>query len=237
MSRKNKELKAVFFDLDRTLFDQKTAFKKGLIKTTERYSHFFNGIDKDRVVEEFFKAGEVASKKFSSGEPIDKARKTRSKILMRNLGLEESIASEFTESLMDIHTRTYAPMDGAKSSLENLSKVYPLGLITNGDRKNQIRKLETLGLKKYFQKLTFSEEIGVRKPDQKIFMEALDSMGQNSEDSIYIGDSYRADICGASKVGMKTCWLNLDGKDPKKRDIKPDFEVRSIREISDILIS
>lgn len=69
------------------------------------------------------------------------------------------------------------------------------------------------GLSNYFDCITWSCEIGYRKPSKEAFQDTLDKMGLNPEDVIMVGDSEIADIGGASKIGIKTLRI-YDGNKP-----------------------
>ena len=49
--------------------------------------------------------------------------------------------------------------------------------------------------------------VGIEKPDPKIFHIALDEMETNSENSVYIGDTFSDDIVGSNQAGMFSAWL------------------------------
>ena len=95
-----------------------------------------------------------------------------------------------------------------------------------------MKKLNVLELTEYFDKFIFSEEVGSRKPDKEIFLHALEKVDKNGESCLYVGNSFRTDIKGAKKVGMKTCWLNRQGK--QKEDV-PDLEIKELSELLEIL--
>jgi len=68
--------------------------------------------------------------------------------------------------------------------------------------------LRNLGWSGLFDSVTFSQEIGVSKPDPRIFRLALGRAGCAPEDAVHVGDSWEADYLGATGVGMRAVWLN-----------------------------
>ena len=68
--------------------------------------------------------------------------------------------------------------------------------------------LKALNLAEYFTSVTFSTEVGAAKPDYKIFTAALQKHNCIAEDVLHIGDSFKADYCGAKNYGLKAIWLN-----------------------------
>lgn len=92
-------------------------------------------------------------------------------------------------------------------ALERLSRSYRLGVITNGLPLGQRRKLERLGIARYFETLVASAEVGVGKPDREIFCRALSRMRVAAGDALMVGDSLEGDVLGAQRAGMKAVWL------------------------------
>ena len=91
-------------------------------------------------------------------------------------------------------------------------------IITNGFKNVQLKKLKKSGLKEYFKTLTISEDIGVQKPNEKIFFHALSNASAEIKNSIMIGDNYNADILGANKMGMKAIYFNFHKTNEENRE-------------------
>ena len=70
--------------------------------------------------------------------------------------------------------------------------------------------LKTLNLAEYFTSVTISTEVGAAKPDSQIFTAALQKHNSIAEDVLHIGDSFKADYCGAKAAGLKAIWLNRE---------------------------
>jgi putative hydrolase of the HAD superfamily len=80
-----------------------------------------------------------------------------------------------------------------------------------------------------------SEEIGIRKPDPRIFQYAADALRIRPAECLYVGDSYRNDIIGAKTAGMQACWYNSESSTPAEMGIKADFIITKIGELAKIL--
>jgi len=72
--------------------------------------------------------------------------------------------------------------------------------------------LKALNLAEYFTSVTISTEVGAAKPDSQIFTAALQKHNGIAEDVLHIGDSFKADYCGAKAAGLKAIWLNREQK-------------------------
>jgi 5'-nucleotidase len=127
------------------------------------------------------------------------------------------------------------PMAGAVNLLDSLRGRVKLGIITNGFTQLQRVRLAATGLHKHFDVLVISEEVGVAKPDARIFDHALSLMGTPARERVLmVGDTLESDILGGLNAGMKTCWVNSVGK-PTRDDIQPHHEVTSLTELEGLL--
>jgi putative hydrolase of the HAD superfamily len=73
--------------------------------------------------------------------------------------------------------------------------------------------LKALNLAEYFTSVTISTEVGAAKPQSQIFTAALQKHNCIAENVWHIGDSFKADYCGAKAAGLKAIWLN---REPEK---------------------
>ncbi len=56
------------------------------------------------------------------------------------------------------------------------------------------------------QALVISEEVGYMKPHPRLFAHAADAAGTPADRMLYIGDSYRSDVEGATRAGWDVIW-------------------------------
>jgi FMN phosphatase YigB (HAD superfamily) len=95
-----------------------------------------------------------------------------------------------------------------KQVLEQVSANYIMGLISNFTYAPVIYYgLRKLDIAQFFNAILVSEEVGWRKPNRKIFEEALKRLKLSASETVYIGDSPLEDIAGAKSVGMKTIFV------------------------------
>ena len=81
-----------------------------------------------------------------------------------------------------------------------------LGIVSNTGRTPGLilrRVLERHGLLPYFAAISYSDEVGVRKPDAQIFHATLAQAGVPAEEAVHIGDNPDADVAGARAIGMR----------------------------------
>ncbi|MFY9588185.1 MAG: HAD family hydrolase [Actinomycetota bacterium] len=111
-----------------------------------------------------------------------------------------------------------------------------LGLISNLSLlPHKVRAdLEQLGIAPHLDAAAFSSEIGVRKPDARIFLHALQALGEDPAHAVFVGDRLNDDIVGAQAVGMRTI-LTREFRQEEPGDVTPDAVVERLAEIPDVI--
>ena len=90
-----------------------------------------------------------------------------------------------------------------------------LGIITNGPSEHQWTKVDALGVEKWIprENIIVSGDLGINKPDKRIFEVMQEKLQLGVESLYYIGDSLENDIVGANNVGWKSIWINRYNKE------------------------
>ena len=194
----------VFFDLDHTLWD----FDKNSALTFDKIFKL-NNIDINLT--EFLAVYEPIN--FQYWKLYREERITKDKLRygrlndafnMLKVEVKRSMIYKLSEDyIKNLCTFNYL-FDGTIEILEYLYPKYELHIITNGFKEVQHGKLNNANIDHFFNTVTNSEMVGVKKPNPKIFNFALDIANANVEESIMIGDSLEADIEGADDIGMDT---------------------------------
>jgi FMN phosphatase YigB (HAD superfamily) len=129
---------------------------------------------------------------------------------------------------------------GAFEILKKLAKAkYKIALIANDEDAAGTRNIIIkTGLKEYFNTTVISGEVGVEKPDSKIFYVALNNLGVKAEDAVMVGNRIDVDIVGANRIGMTSVWLKWNNRYPASMDSceeKPDFTIFHLLELNEVL--
>ena len=113
---------------------------------------------------------------------------------------------------------------------------YRMGLVSNISlRPNLMRAdLERMGLSKYLDATVFSSEVGVRKPDPRIFHEALDRLSAEPAETVFVGDRLYDDVSGAQAVGMRAI-LTRQFRQEDDPDFAPDAVIKHISDLPAVL--
>ena len=115
------------------------------------------------------------------------------------------------------------------------------GIISNVVSLTQVpRNLVDYGLERYFTKIILSSGYGKVKPDPGIFHHAAEAFGHRPEDCLYVGNSPSKDIYGSKNAGfMAAVQIEYedDSDDTTDPGISPDYYIRSMKELPDIINS
>ena len=210
-------VKDIFFDLDHTLWDFdknsmlafKRVFKK--FKITIEFDTFLKIYEPINV--EYWKKyrkDKVSKESLRRGRLIDSFNFFD---LIYSTEKIDEIADAYIQELpFDNHL-----FEGAVEILDYLILKYKLHIITNGFEEVQHKKLKNSGIDHYFSTVTTSEEVGLKKPNPKVFLTALNKANSFPTQSVMIGDSLEADILGANNIGMQTIFYNYRNESISKK--------------------
>lgn len=116
----------------------------------------------------------------------------------------EEAATRYRQAELDA---SYVP-DGVVEIITTLGDHVPVGVLANGDGDAQGQKLTRHGLLDSFDHFIVSNEVGVKKPDHRIFELATSRV--SADQHIYVGDDYDTDIDPAEEVGFDTVHVRND---------------------------
>lgn len=198
----------VFFDLDHTLwdFDQNSGLA---------FQQVFQKFSIKVALQDFLKVYEPIN--FNYWKAYREERVTKQQLRRgRLLDTFKSLNVTYPLTIIDAMAVAYIDelpvnnhlLPGAAELLEYLYPKYKLHIITNGFQEVQNIKLEKSNIARYFETVTSSEEVGVKKPNPLVFQTALKKANTNAGQSIMIGDTFEADILGAEAVGMQALFYN-----------------------------
>ena len=126
-------------------------------------------------------------------------------------------------------------LPGAEAVVRDLSSRFRLLLATNGIAVVQRPRFAGSSIRRYFEDVVISDEIGVAKPQTGFLEEAFSRMGEPSKSEVLmIGDSLSSDIAGGVNFGVDTCWFNPDGF-ALDGSPKPTYEIADLTEIDAIV--
>jgi HAD superfamily hydrolase (TIGR01549 family) len=127
------------------------------------------------------------------------------------------------------------PFVGVRALLSDLKRRYRLGLLTNGPSDIQWEKIRSLGFGDVFDAIVVAGDVGIYKPDVRIFKVLLDRLGVGASAALFVGDVYEMDIVGAYRVGMRTAMVCRDAPLPLG-DVAPDIVISDVASLREVLL-
>ena len=229
----------LFFDLDNTLWDFKKNSKLAMLTT-------FNQLNLDEKQIDF-------NRFFTVYESINHAlwAKYRKKEVSKKELIRKRFADTFSELKIvgidpDKMNTVYlnempkqkALYSGVPELLEYLkTKRYQLNIITNGFKEVQHKKLESSGLRPFFNKIFTSEEIKTPKPGREIFEYAIKSVNAKKVNCLMIGDDWDVDILGAVNFGVDAAYVgncSTHSSDTDKNNTKNRHTIYCFEEVKQL---
>jgi len=216
------------FDLDDTLLDFKASEQLSFVRTMQALG-LHEGID--ALFPQYQAINIGLWREFETGavsKDFLKVERFRRTFAQNRLDLDPEAASHlYLESLSD----TVVLIDGAKQVCEALCAIGEVGIITNGVEHIQQRRIASSGLRDHISFVSTSEACGYAKPDSRFFDYAA-KMARSfaKHETVIVGDRLDADILGANRFGIDSCWFN-PGQLANVSEAVPTCEVGCLHEI------
>ena len=147
------------------------------------------------------------------------------------LGLKGNASAAANDAIRDMGRRK--PYQDALDALPVLQAGWTTGVLSNADDNYLFPLLDRMGWK--FEAVLSSEGARAYKPLPAPFREIMDRMGVGPDEAIYVGDTLYDDVVGAKGVGMRAVWINRHGVSPDPQYLSPDYEIKSLNELPEIL--
>ncbi|MFC1454905.1 TIGR02253 family HAD-type hydrolase [Candidatus Undinarchaeota archaeon] len=209
-------IKAVFFDIDGTLFDSRKLSETARDNAVRAMIHAGLEGDKGKILASL--KGIIQEKGSNYERHFD--------MLVEKFGMKgrADIVAAGVVAYHDTKISSLEPYSDAIVVLTKLKeKGYVLGVISNGKSVKQWEKLIRLKLGNFFDVVHISESSGKEKPDPKLFIDAMDAAKVAPENSVMVGDKPENDIAGAKAAGMLAVLMDVQGvKDKRGADITID---------------
>ena len=217
-----KSIRGLLFDLDNTLIDREAAFIRFA-------SHFYEERLRDAT-------------SMSQEEVVDRMVLWDEDGYADRAAMFAKWADEWPDAILDPerllpwyrsemkqHVRPDPDINCLLADLTE--RRVPWGIVTNGSTTGQHVACRAAGLDQLAPFIIVSETAGYKKPDPRIFRDALELTGISSPEQVmFVGDNPRADIDGAKRFGMKTAWVRRGRRFPDDLQ-QPDYVVDHVAEL------
>lgn len=201
------------FDLDDTLLDQRSAERAATIHFAETFGNRLPVIG-EAFVTLWREASERHFRAFLCSECSFQEQRRRRICELVSARLSDAEADRHFSVYLDAYKANWKLFDDVLPCLDALRSVQ-LGIITNASQAQQERKLERLGISRYFAFVLSAEKAGCAKPSPAIFQQAARAAkpqrSGEPQTCVYIGDSFTLDAEAATSAGWHGIWLDRRG--------------------------
>jgi len=230
-----RDFKALTFDCYGTLIDWESGLLDALHPWAERHGV---RVSDERLLEVFAEAEAAAERETPQARYTDILRKVHARI-----------AAAFRVSSLEIEAEALAqsvgdwpPFPDTVAALRLLKQRHKLVIVSNVDRTSFARTNAKLGI--VFDAIITAEDVGVYKPDPRMFQRALavlGGMGIHSGEMLHVAQSLYHDHVPAKALGLTTVWvdrrrdkLGWGATVPPSGSVKPDYVVASLAELASL---
>jgi putative hydrolase of the HAD superfamily len=184
----------------------------------------------DRMIEESYEARRL--------EELDHATLLRDSFAAIGFDIPDDVLEHIVTLDHSAYSRSITPEPETAAVLERLAASgLRLGLVSNVTLRPDLMRedLAANGLATHLAATVFSSELGVRKPDPRIFTEALERLGTAPEETVFVGDRLVDDVAGAQAVGMRGVHTIQWRHEEPGSDDHPDGTIARLAELPAVL--
>jgi HAD superfamily hydrolase (TIGR01549 family) len=200
---------------------------------------FGERFDRERFMDAHSKVyEEVIAEKVRDGIEITcHQRFTRT---LERIGIEYSRAHRLAEELRREHMKRVRAVTSAPEhrlqAVKRLRARYRLGLLSNfDDAATGHEIMHDTGVRELFDLVVISAEVGMRKPNLRIFEHTSRALGLEPGEILFVGDTPHEDVIGAKRAGMAVAWINKHGKPFPEGIAEPDLVINDLGELPERL--
>lgn len=229
--------RALFLDLDDTLLDG-SGFGESILRTCKEIEKVHPELDAATLVAANGEAWKGYWPEIQSDWTL--GRRTGAEVSRETWRRTLALCGCTDERVLELACATHAAtaeatyrlFDDARHLLTTLADSgVRLTLITNGSSDVQRGKLRALGIERVFHATVISGELGIAKPDPRIFAHALELCQVKPEHVWHVGDNLVTDVGGANAAGIGSVWLNRRGSTRREEDPTPRVEVSTLSDL------
>ena len=141
---------------------------------------------------------------------------------------------ELHAKLMDLY-QTPAPFPEVPSVLAQLRQAgFRTAVLSNGSPAMLDSAVRAAGLSELFDVVLSADAVKVFKPHPRVYAYGLEQLGLRA-DQVSFQSSNAWDAYGASHFGLRVAWCNRYNHRAERLPGAPDFEIRSLSELPELL--
>jgi putative hydrolase of the HAD superfamily len=230
--------RAIFFDLDDTIIDDSTNVESGWLAAIEAEDAALHGLAAEKLLAQVFeirawywsapdrhrtgRANLRAASAWIVGEALSRLGRT-----------DAELAHRIAHRYRDLREAARTLFPGA---IETLERIRSLGigtaLLTNGDSAGQRAKIAQFDLARYFDYICIEGEFGCGKPDERVYVGALESLRCPPHEAWMVGDNLEWDVAAPMRLGIMGIWHDRFRTGiPEASPVRPDRIVYGLSEL------
>ncbi|CAN5866012.1 hypothetical protein BH23ACT5_BH23ACT5_04700 [soil metagenome] len=219
--------RVVTFDADDTLWD----FSSVVTGANAAVVEHLRGIDPGfgGTLEDLIEARRVAGDESTVGTPFPVIRRRAiERFVAAWVEPDPALVTELTAIFFDHRDRNVKLFDDVEPMLDALGDDVVVGVITNGAMRWKSTSIA--------DRISFwlaADQIGVRKPDPRIFSMAAVAADCRPRDLVHVGDEVASDVAGAQAAGARGVWLNR--AQAARHGPTPDAEISSLADLAPLV--
>jgi putative hydrolase of the HAD superfamily len=232
-------LGAVLFDLDDTLHDDTATYRRAAERVAQDVAAE-RGIDAAALLAAYVAQAESFWKNLSAenlATPLVGVRVAMWRAALGAVGLDDAALAERCGAAYNRYRKEHLQIwPGALELLLALrARGLKLALVTNGFAETHREKIVLLQLEDAFDEVFIADEVGMLKPDPRLFALACERLGVAPAAAAMVGDRYERDVRGSHEVGLFTVWLNVRDETVPAGAPQPDAIVSAIADVEGVL--
>ena len=230
--------KAILFDMDDTVLEYDTVGDGVWRPVCNEYAPKADGLDPEALLDS------IRQERVWFWSDPDRHRRGRLDLelarrevvggALRRLGIvAPQLVSEMGEDYSSRREEAVRPFPGALDTLDRLRALgVRLALVTNGNGEWQRRKIERHGLAPFFDHIQIEGEFGAGKPDDRVYLHALDRLRSKPYEAWMVGDNLEWEVEAPQRLGMLGIWVDNSGAGlPEDTTVRPDRIIRALPEL------
>jgi len=231
----NKFPPVILLDLDDTIIVHSATSEPCWRRVCDRYAAEIEGLTADRLYDAIQartnKYWDNADRHRQGRLDLPKARREVVSATFTDLGLDDqALAHTIADAFTLERDASFYPCPGAIETLAQFCEQgILLGMVTNGASSAQRAKIERFQLAAFFEHIFIEGEMGMGKPDVRVFEHVLDTFGIEAQEAWMVGDNLAWDVGAPQKLGIFSVWIDPTGDGvPLSSSVKPDLIVPSL---------
>lgn len=191
----------MLFDLDDTLLDRDKAVDKLFLFVLEKCYEDVSDIVKNNMLQKF--------KEYDKREYGIRDKTIVLESLFNEFAPKYRLPHNYIQDFWNENfPKCFSIDQNTIHFLNHIKRHFKIGIITNGSTHRQKAKIINTNSNNYFDTIIISEEVGLSKPDKRIFELALNKLNVQPENTLFVGDDLEKDIAGCQNANIKGVWFN-----------------------------